>query len=141
MAQLYFYVSDLGLTTAQRNTLLGQLRTLQLDPNSPQPAKRNHWRVNLAGDSAIFEADLNIDHLTALAIKTRLVSIFGVAANTITYATTQTAYGPTVLYKYNTANKLRLGIFGGPDASWGESQVQAKAYIKANIALWEAATP
>ena len=139
MAQLYFYVSDLGLTTAQRGTLLGQLRLLELNHDAPNPCDRNHRRENLAGDTCIYEADLNPDHLSALAIKARLVALFGVAANTVTYATTQTAFGPAVLYKYNSVNKLRLGVFGGIDADWGTSLEAGRAFLKANAAQWEPA--
>jgi len=135
-SHLYFYVQDLGLTTAQRATVVQQLAALQANPNDPQLCRRNHWRVNLAGDAVLFETALDTTHLTPASIKARLVALFGVAANTVTYATTQSVYGPYVTYSHNGTPKLRLGIFSGPDASWRESWEAATAYVAADAAAW-----
>jgi hypothetical protein len=140
MAQLYWYAESIGLSDAQRNTLWQQIKALQIDANSPQPAKRNHARVRLDGLACIWESDIETTHLTAAAIKARLVAIFGVAANTVTYATTSSPYGDAITLKHNGVNKLRLGVFGGVEADYGASQVACQAFLKANLVQWEAVT-
>jgi hypothetical protein len=140
----YIGAVDLGMTAGQRATLIGQLRQLGVENDGDKPNRRNHWRVNLAGDAVIFEAAFDADTVSASKIKTRLVNLFGVAASSITYATVQTALGgggvpaPVVTYKHNSVPKFRLVLFGGLDADWGTSHAEVTAYLAANRAEWEA---
>lgn len=142
MSHIYVYCQDLGLSPAQRTTIVVQLQKMGKSNGSPMPHLRNHWRVNLAGDAVIFESDWDMATITAAAIKTRLVSLFNVAANTITYATVTPTFATrpseVATYKYSTVNKFRIGVFGGRDASYGESLAEVQAYLKANAAAWEA---
>lgn len=134
---LYWYAQDIALTAGQRQTLVQQLRALMADPDDPQPCRRNHFRPNLAGDTVIFEAAVDTDHLTAVSVRNRLAALFGVAQTSITYTTTQTAYGPALTYKHNTTNRVRFGVFGGLEASRGESLAAVTAYLADNRAAWE----
>jgi hypothetical protein len=126
---LYFYVEILSATPAQRDTLVAQLQTLGQRNADANPRYRNHWRIRLDNLAAIFEAMWDDSQLTAVAIRNRLAAIFGVANTSITYATTQTAYGPVITYTYASVARLRLGVFAGP--------VAARQYLADNAAAWE----
>ena len=39
----YFYIEDLGMTDAQRNSLVNVLKAWGLRNNGPKPNERNHW--------------------------------------------------------------------------------------------------
>lgn len=138
---LYVGIADLGLTVEQRTTLIEGLKLLGRKNDSPFPHLRNHWRVNLAQDSIILEAEFEDSTITAEAIKTRLVSLFGVAPSSITYVTTQSEYGPVVTFRHNSVNKLRLIAFGGLDATREESRQAVIAYLRDNAADWEEPAP
>jgi len=73
----YFGVEDLNLSTAQRQVLIGELRSLG-PASDPQPARLCHWRTRLDGQAAIFEALFNENNLTVERFKQRLGSIFSV---------------------------------------------------------------
>ena len=135
--ELYFYIEDLALTVAQRNTLVGQLKTIGLRDEDPKPRNRNHWRVRADNKAVIFEGWFDDSQLTAVNLRARLAAIFGVATSSITYATTQSAYGPYMTYTYNAAARARVGVFGGPFATYPESQAAALAYLDANRAAWD----
>lgn len=134
---LYFYIEALNLTAAQRQTLVDQLKLIGRRDQDGNPKNRNHWRVRTDNLAVIFEAWFDEDHLTAVALRNRLAAIFGVSQASITYAVTSTAYGPVVTYTYNASARLRVGVFGGVNASYQESQAQARAYLAANGASWE----
>lgn len=135
---LYFYVENLGLAQAQKDTLVAELKTIGKRDSDNNPRYRNHWRVRLDNEAVIFEGVFDDANLSAVGVRNRLAAIFGVANTSITYATTQTAFGPTVVYTYNAIARLRVGVFGGLTATYQESQAQVLAYLAANMAAWDA---
>jgi hypothetical protein len=136
----YFYIEDLGLTATQRQTLVDVLRAWGLRNDSPYPNLRNHWAIRPDGLAVIFEGSLDADKLTAVWFRAKLAEIFGVALLSITYSTLQTKYGPVVTFKYNTVNKLRMGIFGGLTATWEISHAAALLYLADYKDLWGGVT-
>lgn len=133
----YFYIENLGLNTAQRDTLIAQLRSMGLLNDSPYPNERNHWRTRLDGQAAIFEAVFDADQLTATAVRNRLAGIFSVLPEAITFTTVQTEYGPAVTYTHSSLQRLRLGIFGGLAETLLSSRAAATAFVMANLSAWE----
>jgi len=133
----YFYIENLALTAAQREPLIDTLKGWGLSNSHPNPRHRNHWRVRTDGQAVIFEADFDESNLTALWFRTRLASILSVPVANVTSSTTQTAYGPLLTFKYNTTDRLRLGLFGGLSASYAESQAAAQKFLADNQAAWE----
>ena len=135
MTHCYIGIEDLGLTVAQRQTLIEALK--KLGPAShPQPSHLCHWRIRLDGKAAIFEADFGENEVSIQGLKNRLGTIFGVDPATISYVVTQTAYGPLVTFS-RSGNKLRLVEFGGEGVPWMTSGDACRAYLKANMAAWE----
>jgi hypothetical protein len=135
---LYFYIENLALTSAQRDTLVDQLKAFGQRNADGNPRYRNHWRIRLDTQAVIFEAVWDDTQLTATAMRNRLAAIFGVANTSITYSTTQTVYGPVVTYAYSASATLRMGVFGGLTATYLDSQVAALQFLKDNSAAWEA---
>jgi len=143
VSKLYWYVERINLTDAQRTTLVDGLKTLAPNLGRSQPADRNHWRVRLDGNAAIFEADWDDAMITVVAVRNRLASLFGVSQASVTYTTST----PTILsrpsevatYSYGGQQRMRFGVFGGRDASWGESLAEAREYLRQNAAAWELA--
>lgn len=134
---LYFYIEDLNLTTAQRAALIAQLQAIAMRDADPNPRNRNHWRIRSDGKAVIYEAWWNAEHLTAVAMRNRLAAIFGVSNTSITYASASSTYGTYVDYSYSSTKRLRVGIFGGISATYAESQAAARAYLASNRATWE----
>jgi len=132
----YFYIEVLSLTAGQKTTLVDQLQQMGLKNNSLYPHERNHWRTRPDNNAVIFEAVFDDTLLTAESIKTRLVNIFNVPSNQVTFTTTQTAYGPVVTYTYSNVQRLRLGIFGGLSATLQQSRDAVLAFLAANGAAW-----
>jgi hypothetical protein len=133
---LYFFVEDLNLTAGQRQTLIDQLKAIGRRDDAPNPKDLNHWRIRPDNRAVIYEAWFDEDHLTAIGMRDRLASIFGVAPATITFSTTQTAYGPAVTYTHSAQQKLRLGVFGGVSASYQQSQAAVQQFLRDNAAAW-----
>lgn len=143
---LYFGIENLALTNPQRNTLVSQLQALGRRQSSLFPNERMQLRTRLDNQAAIFEAVFDEADLTATAIRNRLATIFGVAANTITFSTTtvQLAGRATTLLTFTRGGTdyLRMVAFGyngGGWPSWELSRQAAEAYLIANAAEWETA--
>ena len=132
----YFYIEDLGLTTTQRQTIVDVLKAWGLRNDSIYPNLRNHWAIRPDGLAVIFEGALDSEKLTVLWFRTKLAEIFGVDVATITATTVSTIYGPVATFKYNTVNKLRMGIFGGLTATWEISHAAALLYLSDYKDLW-----
>ena len=132
----YFYVEQISLTAGQRATLIAQLQAIGERNNGIYPNERNHWRVRTDGLAVIFEAVFNDALLTAVAMRDRLASIFGVPSANITYATTSTAYGPVVTYSYQSTHRLRMGVFGGAGATYTQSHDAVLSYLHDNMGAW-----
>ena len=145
MSRLYWYVERLNLTNAQRDTLVDGLKALAPNVARPQPADRNHWRVRMDGNAAIFEAEWDDTTITAVSVRNRLAALFGVSQASVTHTTS----APTILarpsevatYRYNSQDRVRFGVFGGRDSDWGSSQAEAREYLLQNAAAWEPANP
>ena len=135
MSHVYVGILDLGLTDAQRGTLIEALKRLG-PASSPSPAKLCHWRVRLDGLAAIFEADFRENEVTIEGVKGYLASIFGIDPALISHSVAQTAYGPVVTFN-RAGDKLRLVQFGGVSPTWAESGAACRAYLAAKIAEWE----
>jgi hypothetical protein len=137
MAQrrLYFGIENLALTNAQRNTLVAGLQQLGANGDS-QPCNRNHWRIRLDNQAAIFEALFDDSQLTIAALKSRLATIFGIAANDISHATSTTGIGFLVTLSYQSVARLRVLLFGGASATHAESHAAVLNYLATNAAAW-----
>jgi hypothetical protein len=133
----YFFIEDLGLTDAQRATIVDVLKAWGERNASLLPNERNHWAIRPDGKAVIFEAVFNADNLTVLWFRTKLAAIFNVALTSITATTTNTVYGPLATFKYLTTNKLRMGIFGGITATWDESHIAVLQYLSDYKDLWQ----
>jgi hypothetical protein len=138
---IYFGIENLAMTTPQRQTLLTALQTIGVAPNDPQPARREHWRVRLDNEAAIFEALFDEAHLTVAAMRTRLATLFGIASTSITPRTEQDAYGLLATFAVGGTDRMRLIAFGynGGWPAWETSRQAVLAYLKANSAAWEPA--
>jgi len=134
MSRQYYGIENLGLTAAQKNTLVQALQGLG-DNTNPNPSRRNHWRIRLDNNAVIFEASFNDDDWTVEGIKNKIATILGVNASLVTSATAQTPYGPVVTYT-RTTDRLRLVAFGGLLATYTDSQNAVLAYLFANAAAW-----
>ena len=135
--ELYFYIENLALTAPQLNTLVTQLKALGQRNADPCPRYRNHWRIRPDNQAAIFEAVWDDADLTALNVRNRLAAIFSVSQASVTYATQSTAYGPLLTFTYSAVDRLRLGVFAGPAATYQQSQDEAKHFLADYAAGWE----
>lgn len=123
------------MTGPQKQTLLAALQ--QLGPqNDSRPAHRNHWRIRLDNDAAIFEAMFDDSLLTAAQFRQRLASIYGVAVAQVTSSTSNPAVGTVLTLSYQSVHRLRVVLFGGVNATYQESGDAARAYLAANAAAW-----
>lgn len=127
----YFLIEDLGLTSAQRDTLVNFLKTLG-DNNASQPAHRNHRRVRLDNKATIFEARFKENNLTIQKFKNKLAEIFSVDASSITYSTSNSF----VTFSRN-GDRLLMKLFGGTSATWEESRLECLAYLSNNLDQWK----
>jgi len=134
----YLGIEDIALTAQQRQQLIDWFKGLGR-PQIEQPAHFCHWRIRLDGKAAIFEALFEEANITIENVKARLAQIFGVDPATISHAVVQTQYGPTVTFN-RSGEKLRMIQFGGSPGgcTWMTSGDAARAYVKANLAQWEA---
>jgi hypothetical protein len=133
----YFYIEDLGMTDAQRNTLVNVLKAWGLRNNGPKPNERNHWRVRPDEKAIILEAVFDADNITVLWFRTKLAEIFSVPVANITATSTNTDYGPLATFKYLTVNKLRMGIFAGLSSTWTESWAAVLQFLADNKPAWD----
>lgn len=140
ISQQHFGIENLNLTAPQKQTLLNGLLTIGNNESSNQPCERMHTRIRLDNDAMMFEAQINEDNLTLLAIRTRLANIFGIAVNQITTSTNQVAnIGLVVTFIQGGQNKCRMVAFGNVAGTWGttqESRAAAQAYLAANAVAW-----
>ncbi len=132
----YFYIEDLGLTAQQRQTLVDTFKAWGLRNVSAQPHERNHWHVRPDGKAVIFEAVFDADNMTVLWVRTKLAEIFSVSLASVTATTTTTEYGPLLTFRYNSVDRLRLGIFAGLAGSWLQSRAAAAHFLADNFTGW-----
>jgi hypothetical protein len=139
---VYVMVEDLGLSAGQRSTIVDALKALAPNLDRAQPAERNHWRTRADGRALLLEADFDDATITAAAIRARLAALFSVSASSIGMVTTASTHrtlpSEVVTYSYGGSGRLRLVVFGGRDASRGESGTEARAFLAANAAGWGA---
>lgn len=133
----YFGIENLGLNASQKQTVVENIQALGRDDSAPNPSRRLHKRVRLDNDAMIFEAVFEDGDLTIANIKQWLATIFSVATGSISHVVTTPAAGTVVTFTYNSIQRLRMVVFGGPSATREQSRVAAAAYIAANIAQWE----
>lgn len=132
----YIGIEDLGLTGPQRAAIVQAFKNIPGVNPENNACFKNHWKVSLDGDKAIFEARFNTDHLTVSSIKNYLASAVGVNANLISAATTQSTYGTVLTFSAGGNDKLRMIAFSGIDSTWEESRQQVFAYLQANSGDW-----
>lgn len=102
---LYFYLEDLALTVAQRNTLINTVREYGEENASQFPHRRMQTRARSDNKAMIFEAvfpdaGLPGSPLSAAHFQQVLANIFNVPAANITYAVASPSYGQLVTYSY-----------------------------------------
>lgn len=136
----YWGIENLNLTAPQKATLVANLQALG-QRNGGLPHERMQFRPRPDGDAVIFEATFDDANLTIAQMKSWLASIFGVAVGTISHNVATPTFAarpsPTVTFIHGGQNKLRSVAFGGVDATWEQSRVEAVAYLAANAAAWE----
>lgn len=139
----YFGIENLALTNAQRNTLVSELGLLGQE-DSGACHRRMISRVRLDNQAVIFRAVFDEAQLTPTAIRNRLATIFGVAANTITpTVTTVNLAGITtqvVTFTRGGTDYLRCVLFGKSNGGWPTIQQSgdaARAYHSAHRAEWD----
>lgn len=135
MSTQYYGIEDLGMTAAQRQTLIAALQALG-DNQSKYPNHRNHWKVRLDNLAVIFEGKFNDADWTVNSLKNKLANIFNVDPSTVGDSQQSTQYGPMVTFS-RSGDKLRMIAFGGLLASWAESHDQVLSYLAANKEDWE----
>ena len=118
----YLAIENVGLNDSQRDTLINVLRNIGQANDGPLPNLRNHWRVRLDNEAAIFEALFDEDQLTVTQFKVWLGYIFGVDPETISHTLQQTQYGPLATFSRPAeTDRLRFLLFG--DISAGNSHL------------------
>ena len=137
--ELYFYLENIALTAAQRDTLVNAIKAWGKRDQDQNPRNRMHWRVRLDGQAVIFEAWVDEDNLTLLSLRQRLANLFNVALSQVTGSAASNQYGQVVTLSYQSTARLRVGVFGGVSATYEESQAAATAYLAANTAAWDGA--
>lgn len=136
---VYFYIENMGLTDAQAKQVTGALQGWGTRNEDRNPRNRNHWRVRLDGRAAIFEAWVDDGQLAVSWFQGKLAQLFGVANESIGSTVKTSAWGPYVDFTYLGVPKLRMGVFGGVNAEYGESRAAALGYMAENAAAWETA--
>lgn len=140
ISRQYFGIENLNLTAPQKQTLIDGLKTIGTAESSNQPCERMHTRIRNDNDAMIFEALVDENSLTMLAIRTRLAAIFGVAVGTISTSTNQVAtIGLVVTFIHSAQNKCRMVAFGHNGSAWGttvQSRAAAQAYLATNATAW-----
>lgn len=134
---LYWYCENLGMTPAQRDTLAGAIRAWGDRNGDNNPVNRMHWRVRPDENAVIFEAWIEESNLSVLFFRQQLASLFGVSLASVTGSATTNAYGDLATFRYNSTDRLRLGVFGGVGATYEQSRDAAVAFLAANTATWE----
>jgi hypothetical protein len=134
----YFALEILNLTDPQRDTLVDAIRSLVHSTRSRFPQYDLNVRVRPDGDAAIFEAAFNEDNLTVSWFKDRLAAVFEIDPATIDHRTSQTQYGPVVVFERPSGtDRIRVALFGGVGADWEDSRRACVAYLSDNAAEWE----
>lgn len=136
---VYFGIENLELNTTQRNTLVAALQALGSNNESVQPAERNHWRIRLDNEAAIFEALFDEDNISIGAMKQFLANIFSVDVSTIDNSTQQTAIGLLVTFSRLGTDYFRTIAFGYDSEwpAWEVSRKAAVAYLRVNMLEWD----
>jgi hypothetical protein len=139
----YFGMENLAMTNPQRNTLATELGLLGQEDNGACH-RRIRSRVRLDNQAIIFRAVFDDAVLTPTALRNRLATIFGVAANTITptVSLVNLAGFNTQVITFNRAGTdyLRCVLFGKPNGGWptiAQSRAAVHGYLAANAAQWE----
>lgn len=136
--RLYWGIENVGLTDAQRDTLIEVLKGLGQANDSPYPNFRLQTRIRDDREAAIFEGVFDEDVLTIDQWKIWLGNIFGVDPETIDHSTSVTQYGRLVVFERPSGTaRLRVIFFGGISPTWEESRVATVSYISDNIEDWE----
>jgi len=139
MAHVYVGVEIVIMTAVNRATLVAALKRLGRQAD-PQPCRVLHYRTRLDNLAVLLEAEFdNPEDVSVAGMARRLEEMYGLAAGSVTYTTASTAYGNMVTFKTGSTSRLRMIVFGGVEASWGESLAAVTAYLKANQASWETA--
>ncbi len=136
----YIGIENLALSAAQRGQVYAWLQSLELVPPPSQPAERNHYRIRNDNDAIVVEALFNEAWLDADVVKNQLAGIFGVSAaaigDSLETPTFDARPSPVVTYSFGGTDTIRFAAFGGLNATWPESRIEAAAYIRANLAQW-----
>lgn len=134
----YIAAEDLGMSAANRQTVLQVLNTMGISNDDPQPCLRTHWRVRLDNLAVIYEAAYDDSTLSVSYFKNLLATATGLPVGNITSSNNQISYGLVITFAYNSLNRFRLAMFGyaGSFPDWETSRQNAVAYLIANAATW-----
>ena len=136
MAHQYVGVEILNMTAGQRDTLVAAIRAL-LPERDEQPCWRVHSRKRIDNQAAIIEARWRDADVGDGGFIRYLANAFGVAAGTITSATSSNAFGRVLTLTHSGQQRVRFILFGGVGAAWQQSRAAVLAYLAANLAQWE----
>lgn len=140
LIELYVGAERLTMTDPQAATVVGLLRAMGRSNADSNPRRRIHWRVRLDGNAGIYQALYDEDDLSIAAFKAQLAAAFGVAIGTITHAVTTPTFGTrastVVTFTHSSAQRFRVVLFGGVNATLEQSAAEARAYLAANAAAW-----
>lgn len=140
----YFGIENIGLTNPQRALLMTEIQALGVSPADASPARRNHWRIRLDNDAAVFEALYDENNITVSKFKSFLADIFSVPSGDIgnmnTTFTWDTRVSNIITLDLLGVDKLQVAVFGGLSSTWPQSGNEARAYLSANIDEWQVIT-
>ena len=119
----------------------GNMDTFTYVPDDPETEEDE---TVIYSNLYIFEAQFPANSIDFDKFKDRLVNLFGVDPNAVTYTVgTTTIVGRQsafATYKYNNINRIRIGLFGcasdGEICTREQSRVEVVGYIMANKATW-----
>lgn len=142
----YFGIEALSMTGAQKTTLLAALRALgPTRAETDWPPYLMQFRPRLDNNAALFEARFNEDNLTVAALKQFLADAFSIPVANISNVNTSATFAvkpsPIVTLRSASTDRLRVVLFADVDATWAESREECAAYLAANRAAWEPASP
>ena len=136
----YIGLENIALTNGQKSQLVTHLQGLGLNNNDPQPNRRNHWRIRLDNDAAIFEAAFDDATISIAAVKARLGIIFSIDPAQISHSVATPSFGgfttQVIIFTYQAVQRLRIAAFGTMSGTWTQSNAEVRGYLAANAAAW-----
>lgn len=132
----YFAFENVAMTNPDWLDLVERYRQRGSANESDQPAERNHQRDRPDGEAIIYEALFNEAAVSPVAVRGVLASVTGVTPPNISF---NTVTGDTNVTTYTIlgTDSLIQRVFGGDDATWSESRLEATAYLEEYKDDWD----